>query len=93
MRKFGEFELSGVIDLGDNPLDYHEFFDAFTEMVEARGWSWSCTWKGLDENGDPVPYDGHDKCAVCKSEKGTLECDNGDYICESCAQAMSDMAP
>lgn len=68
MRKFGEFELSGVIDVGDKPLDYHEFFDAMTEMVEARGWSWSCTWKGLDENGDPVPYDGHDKCVVCKWE-------------------------
>lgn len=32
-------------------------------------------------------------CDVCKQKRGTLPLDDGGYICEDCAQYMSDLAP
>lgn len=33
------------------------------------------------------------KCSVCKDRPGVLHCDDDSWICETCAQVMSEMAP
>jgi len=33
------------------------------------------------------------ECVCCKSLTGTLALEDGTFICEDCAQAMSDLAP
>lgn len=31
------------------------------------------------------------KCHLCKEHLGVLHCDNNEWICESCAQIMSEL--
>lgn len=33
------------------------------------------------------------KCYLCKKYLGVLHCDNDEWICETCAQVMSELAP
>lgn len=33
------------------------------------------------------------KCVICKEQLGVLKCDDGDWICESCAQVMGEITP
>jgi|OM-RGC.v1.037706001 ribosomal protein L37AE/L43A len=33
------------------------------------------------------------ECVCCKELTGTLALEDGTFICEDCAQAMSDLAP
>ena len=33
------------------------------------------------------------KCVICNDSFGTLELDDGRFICEDCAQHMNDIAP
>lgn len=60
-NQFREFELSGVLCTGDHMFSYDDFMDAFIDMIEARGWSYGGSWKALDANGEPVPYDPVDR--------------------------------
>ena len=52
--KAQEFGLSGVIDVGDTAITMEQFFDAFIEMIEARGWSYGGGITPLDEEGLPI---------------------------------------
>lgn len=33
------------------------------------------------------------KCSDCKDRLGVLHCDDDSWICETCAQVMSELAP
>lgn len=40
-----------------------------------------------------TPRLGKHSCVVCKEKKATLQLNETDWICEDCAQHMSDLAP